>query len=286
MRFILFFFYKHLDKTALALAIAASLFLLTRGEESKLNAARAVTSFLLYPIDKMDAYFSSIDELSEENRQLREMVATLYHERGRLIQFRDERSRLRKLVGLKEDFFHRLIPCEVIAQSSNRFHHAVTVDRGGGDGVRAGMAVVGYRGVVGRVTRVFENSSQVILLNNKAVSVSCLVSRSRVVGMLEWEKGSLFNLVYIGKEEDVIPGDTLHTSGLGRLFPKGFMVGTVFQVAEEKGGLSRRIRVICSSDLNKLEELFIVAGEVDWEDESIYEEWEKLGIKRQPGGGE
>ena len=32
----------------------------------------------------------------------------------------------------------------------------------------------------------------------------------------------------------MLPGDTLVTSGLGRVFPEGFPVGTVFQVAEEK----------------------------------------------------
>ena len=137
------------------------------------------------------------------------------------------------------------------------------------------MPVVGYRGLAGRVTQVFPSSSRVLLLNNKSVSVSCLVKRSRVIGVLEWERGNLFSLDYVGKEEDVLPGDTLVTSGLGRVFPKGFPVGVVFQVAEEKTELSRRVGIVCMTDLNKLEEVFIITGGKDWESGEAFLELEK-----------
>jgi hypothetical protein len=116
------------------------------------------------------------------------------------------------------------------------------VDRGTADSVRVGMAIVGFRGLVGRVSQVFPTSSQVVLINNKSISVSCMDRRSRVVGMLEWDRGSFFRLEYVGKEEDVVVGDTLVTSGLGMLFPKGFPIGTVFQVTEDRGGISKRVR--------------------------------------------
>ena len=137
------------------------------------------------------------------------------------------------------------------------------------------MAVVGYKGLVGRVKQVFSHSSNVLLLSNKAVSVSCINRRSRVVGLLEWDRENLFRLDYVGKEEDVQRGDTLVTSGLGRLFPKGFLVATVLQVTNEKGGLSKKVRAISMSDLNKLEELFIITGGEEWEEPPIYEEFEK-----------
>jgi len=270
MQIISFLFYRHLEKTVLAVAVALSIFMLTRPEDSKISSARAISSFLLYPVSRAGDYFTSVEELSEENDRLRELVASLSHENERLLQFRDERNRLRDLLGFHKDSFFEFLPCDVIARSSSRFHHSITVDRGSDSGVLPGMPVVGYRGLAGRVTQVFPTSSRVLLLNNKSVSVSCLVKRSRVVGVLAWERGNLFGLDYVGREEDVLPGDTLITSGFGRVFPKGFPVGTVFQVTEEKTELSRRIGIVSMTDLNKLEEVFIITGGRDWEGGEAY----------------
>ncbi len=275
MQFLSFLFEKHLDKTVIVIAVALSIFLLTLSDESQIQTARAVTAFLLEPVDRVTSYFSTMDGLIEENLQLRKDVATLSHERERLLQLGAERNRLRELIGLKEDSFHEFLPCEVIARSLDRSHNFVIVDRGSDDGVHIGMAVVGYKGLVGRVKQVFSHSSNVLLLSNKAVSVSCINRRSRVVGLLEWDRENLFRLDYVGKEEDVQRGDTLVTSGLGRLFPKGFLVATVLQVTNEKGGLSKKVRAISMSDLNKLEELFIITGGEEWEEPPIYEEFEK-----------
>ena len=119
------------------------------------------------------------------------------------------------------------------------------------------------------MTQVFPFSSRILLINNKSISVSCIDKRSRTVGILNWERGNRFNLDFIGSEEDVIPGDTLLTSGLGRVLPKGFLVGTVSRVDKEKTGLSLKVSVSSTADLNTIEELFIVTGGRDWESREI-----------------
>jgi rod shape-determining protein MreC len=292
MQIFSFLFDRHLEKTVLAAAIALSIFMLTRTEDSRIASARAISSFLLYPVNMAGDYFSSVDELTAENDSLRVLVVSLSLENERLTQFRDERNRLRELLGFRNDFFFEFMPCDVIARSSSTFHHSITVDRGSESGVLPGMPVVGYRGLAGKVTQVFPSSSRILLLNNKSMSVSCLVKRSRVVGVLAWERGNLFSLDYVGKEEDVLPGDTLVTSGLGRVFPEGFPVGTVFQVAEEKTELSRRVGIVCMTDLNKLEEVFIVTGGRDWESGEGWRELEKDSTNKETqkaekeGGGD
>jgi rod shape-determining protein MreC len=280
MHVLSFLFDKHLDKTVLAIAVAAAIVLLSLGERSQIGAARVITSVLLYPLNRVTGSIASVGALKEENSQLRAMVATLYQERERLLQFAEERNRLRKLLDLKEDSFYRFLPCEVIARSSTSFLHSIMVDRGASDSVRVGMAVVNYRGLVGRVSQVFPSSAQVLLINNRSISVSCMNRRSRVVGMLEWDRGSYFRLEYVGKEEDIVMGDTLVTSGLGLLFPRGFPVGTVFQITDEKSGIAKRVRVASFANLNALEELFIVMGGREWNDAGMLDELEKLQQKR------
>ncbi len=279
MHVLSFLFERHLDKTILVIAVALSITLLALGERSRAGMARAITAVLLYPVERVTGRFESVEDLRNENAELRAMVATLYQERERLMEFAEERNRLRRLLDLKSDSFYRFLPCEIVSRSSTSFFRSITVDRGSADSVRVGMAVVDFRGLVGRVSQVFPGSSQVVLINNKSISVSCMNSRSRVVGMLEWDRGSFFRLEYVGKEEDVVVGDTLVTSGLGLLFPKGFPVGTVFQITDDKGGISKRVRVASAANLNALEELFIVTGAREWNDTGILDELEKLDAK-------
>jgi rod shape-determining protein MreC len=286
MHFLSFLFDKHLDKTVLAIAVAASIVLLAAGQESKIENAKSITAVLLYPVNKVTGHFQSVDRLESENGELRAMVATLYQERERLVQFGEERNRLRQLLGLKADPFYTFLACEVVARSTGTFFRSVTVDRGSADSARVGMAVIGYRGLVGRISRVYPHSAQVLLLSNKSVSVSCIDRRSRVVGMLEWDRGNVFRLEYVGKEEDIAIGDTVLTSGEGKLFPRGFPVGTVFRISDDRGGISKRVSISSLANLGALEELFIVTKARDWNDTRIYDELEKIEGKRRPGGGQ
>src|SRR6056297_2053169 len=183
-----FLFNKHLDKSILVISIIASLLLLGLEEDSKVNAAREVSSFLLAPVEEIDKYFVDITRLRDENDKLREILAALYYERGKLLQFEREKKRMRKLLNFRTESHYRFLPCEIISMSSNRFHHSVTIDRGSSDGVVKGMPVSGYRGIAGRVTQVFPSSSRVILINNRSLSISCRDRRSRVVGILKWDR--------------------------------------------------------------------------------------------------
>ncbi len=276
-----FLFDRHLDKTVLAIAVTVGIVLLSLGEETRVAKARAVKAILLEPIDRISDHFERVKALEADNETLKAAVATLYHERERLIQFREERDRLRSLLGLREDPLHSFLSCEVIGYSSSPFVRSVTVDRGSEDGVRIGMAVAGYRGLVGTISQVHARSSEVMLIANRSVSVSCINKRSRVVGMLEWQRGNQFRLEYVAKEEDIIAGDTLLTSGFGKLFPKGFPVGIVTRVTDDKSGIGKRVDVRSLADMSALEELFIVIGTRGKDDEKLYDELENLNARRR-----
>lgn len=274
-----YLFDTHRDKTVLAIAVILSILMLNLDEESQVHSVRVISSFLLAPVEKAQKHFADLDSLRAENDKLREVVAALSYERSRLLHFKRERERMRNLLNFRRDSHYRFLPCEVIAMSSNVYHHSVTVDRGSNDGILKGMPVVGYRGVVGRIIQVFPSSSRVILINNHSVSVSCRDRRSRVIGVLRWDYGNYFNLDYVSKDEDVMVGDTLVTSGLGKAFPGGFPVGIVFSIRDEEERVSRKVRVVSMADLGTVEELFIVMSSDDWDYSRIVEE-----IKDTEGG--
>jgi rod shape-determining protein MreC len=59
-------------------------------------------------------------------------------------------------------------------------------------------------------------------------------------------------------------GDTLITSGLGGIFPKGIPVGTVSAVREADLDVMRQMYVVPFQEFSTLEEVFVMEKEPDW----------------------
>ena len=72
MQIISFLFEKHLDKTVLVIAVILSILMLSADDDSQINSARAISSFLFYPVDRAGAYFSDMEQLKEDKISLLE----------------------------------------------------------------------------------------------------------------------------------------------------------------------------------------------------------------------
>jgi rod shape-determining protein MreC len=213
------------------------------------------------------------------------MVATLLHERERLVQFRDERERLRKLAQFKEEQFLDLVPSEVIGKNLDRYQTTIVIDKGSADAIRERMPVLSYDGYVGRVSKVFLNSSWVQLICSRNNPVSCLDKRSRVVGVLEWIHSSIFELDQVSVVDDVQVGDTLITSGFGGVAPKGFPVGVVTKVKKQMDGVSLKVEAVSDTEFRSLEAVFVVKDEIPW-DRAIFHDARDTTLVKDLIGGE
>jgi len=260
-------FDRHGDKTLLAVLVLVSLALLSSPASFKLGFATAVVTRVAEPWARARHYLEEVGKLRAENRELKELAARLMLEREKLLQYRQEREKLRRMASFREEQFFRLLPCEVIDRWSDRFQTSLLIDRGKDDSVRVGMPVLSYQGLVGRVRQVNGNSSWVHLIAGKGGgAVSCLDKRSRVVGILEWTEGNHFRWSYVEVEADVRPGDTLITSGYGRTVPKGIPVAEVINVKKAPDGVTLLVKAQGLVPLDTLEEVFVLIGWVPWEE--------------------
>ncbi len=265
-------FQRHKDRTVLAVLIAASFALLALPETSQLDFARALLSRIMRPAQRASDLIDDYSAVRAENERLRRMLATLALERGRLLQFRDERERLRRLAEFKEEQTFRLVPAEVIGRDFDRIQTSLVIDKGSREGLRERMPVFSYDGLVGSLSQVMESSAWVQLLSSKNHPVSCIDKRSRVVGVLEWRHRNNFELKHVSSMEDVAVGDTLLTSGFGGAVPKGFPVAIVVRVAQSTDGLSLRVDARSPIDFISLEEVFVMTDEVPWDRSLFYQE--------------
>jgi rod shape-determining protein MreC len=263
---------RHRDKTILAVLIILSLSLLLLPQPAKLDLARGTLNSLFLPVERWLGFVDNYLALRGENLQLKRMVASLMLERQRLLQFRDERERLRRLAAFKEEQFYNLVPSEVIGRTIDRFQTTLVIDKGAQDSLSVGMPVFSYQGLVGKLTDVYDESAWVRLLCSKSHTVSCIDKRSRVVGVLEWRHRNQFELTSVSVVEDVAVGDTLLTSGFGGVVPKGFPVAVVTKVGPASDGLSLKVEARSQVNFLSLEEVFVMTDEVPWDRGIFYSE--------------
>lgn len=187
-------------------------------------------------------HFQNYDEMEAENKQLREKVAQLEQQVRDAQVALDENERLRVLTGLVEanPTFHYDM-AEVIARSPGQWATTISIDKGSLAGVSENDLVVTAEGMVGYVSMVAPTYSKVTTVLDTNMHAGALVTRTRESGIAQGDyelMGSgMLRLSYLGKDSDVVIGDTVQTSGEGGIFPKGIMIGTVERVMIEENGM-------------------------------------------------
>jgi rod shape-determining protein MreC len=125
------------------------------------------------------------------------------------------------------------------------------------------MPLIGEKGVVGKVVQVMHQISLVQLLRDPSNRIGVLFSRTRTIGILETENGNDF-FVLCRSHEPIVKGDTVVTSGLGGIYPRGLQVGFVKKIDPIKDPLFKKVFIDCSVDFDHIEELFIMRVSPQW----------------------
>ncbi len=118
----------------------------------------------------------------------------------------------------------------VVSGQITSFDATIEIDRGSGEGVKEGMAVVTDAGLVGRVVRVTGGRSSVELITAPSFEFGVRLVEQQEVGVAkgQGDDGTLIVESGITKATDVEAGDRVATSGIdGSTFPPDIAVGRV-----------------------------------------------------------
>lgn len=204
-------------------------------------------------------HYMFLTQTQQENKRLKEQLVRMNQENIRLREMASSQERLKKLLQLKNEVQEPSLAAEVMGSGPSPFLQTFFINKGRKDGVERGMPVLLPRGVAGRVERSSGHFAQVVLLYDPGFAVDCLVQRSRVRGVLTGIPGqNRCQVKYVGRTEDVLPGDIIITSGLDRLFPKGLILGRVLHVDAKGRGNFLFVEVIPESNLTQMEEVLIL----------------------------
>jgi rod shape-determining protein MreC len=167
-------------------------------------------------------------------------------------------GRLQALLNLKGTLEAPSLAVSVIGEDSSAWFRTLVVDRGSADGLLEGMPVLAAGGVVGRLVKVAPHSSRVLLLTDHASAIAALVQRSRARGVVRGAGNGRCSMEFTVKDEDVKVGDTVISSGIGGVFPKGLPIGEVTMVKKGEYGVFQTIEVRPTVNLGRLEEMLVL----------------------------
>jgi len=195
--------------------------------------------------------------LRTDATRLRAEVAALRLRQLRQDELDAENARLRVLLSLRARLPVRTIGAEVVAREWDGFTRRLTINRGRTDGLERLAPVIVTRGVVGRVLEVRRDSAVVQLATDPASSIGGVVNRTRAQGPVEGVAGGRMRLKLAAREEGVAVGDTVFTSGIGGLFPRGLPLGRVTRV-QAPTAIFRVVELEPAVDLSTVEEVLIL----------------------------
>jgi rod shape-determining protein MreC len=168
-------------------------------------------------------------------------------------------NQLETLLGLQRQVELTTIAASVIATGASPEFRTITIDRGLGAGLKADMAVIAPGGVVGRIVTPGSRAAKVQLLIDRNAAAGALVERSRAQGVVVGAGDEHLRMDYVSGVADVRVGDTIVTSGIDAIYPKGFVIGRVESV-DKGNGIYKIIRVQPAVDFNQLEEVLVVTA--------------------------
>lgn len=210
--------------------------------------------------DIWDHYIYLVDSRME-NSQLRRENSRLREVNRRFQDVQTQSRRLQKMLGFRDTFNGELLSARVIARDTNRFFRVVRlrIDRNEEE-VRPGMPVLTYDGLVGQVERTWGQYSDIQLIIDPSSSVDVAVQRTSSRGTLKGT-GSLnsysCDIEYLRRTDEVRVGDLVFTSGAGRRFPEGILVGRITSITRRNFGLYQQAEVTPAVDISRLREVFI-----------------------------
>ena len=261
--------------TIIMVIILLVVLIITAGDNN-MSGTESVIGSLFKPIqsgiysatDAIADFFSRIfsgRDLQQENLDLSARVAELEAQLRDYNEVMAENERLQALTNFKVETEQlEYVTARVIGKTPGHWFNMFIINAGMSDGIRVDMPVVNGDGLVGRVVATSGSWSRIITVVDSQSGVSGIVERTRDNGMLSGtvstgdENDATLTMRYLPLDADLMPGDTVITSGLAGVFPKGIPIGRVVEVSRSDDGMKNAAVVAPWVDFQHLEEVMII----------------------------
>jgi rod shape-determining protein MreC len=217
------------------------------------------TSSVVSSLSRFWSGYVGLRQVRAENEQLRRRLAEAEIALQQQRALADRSRGLERLLELRDRTTLKTTGAEIIAAGATPDFRTVTIDKGTRHGLKSDMAVIAPAGVVGRVVVPSAGAAKVQLLIDRNAAAGAVIERSesRAQGVVVGTGDQRLRMEYVSEIADIVVGDVVVTSGIDRIYPKGFVIGRV-EVAENSGPAYKQILVRPAVDFSSLEEVLVV----------------------------
>ena len=259
----------------IALTAICLIFISTSFFTDKLVAPlRDAVSMVVVPLQKgmnnlglwtYDKY-TTLQEISvvlDENKELKSKVDDLTEENNQLRQDTYELSRLRELYELDEKYpGYTKVGARIIEVTTDNWSKAFKVDKGSDDGIKKDMNVIAGGGLVGIVADVGKNYSiiKTVVEDNNSVSGMLIDTNDTCIveGDIELSDSGLIKLTHFKSDITVRDGDKIVTSNISDKNLQGILIGYAKDVEPDSNNLTQSGYLVPAVDFNNLQEVLII----------------------------
>ena len=196
------------------------------------------------------------DQFRADNNDLRRQVTELQHQRA-------ENQQLRALLQIKQAAPWRTVGARVIGRDASNWWKSIQIDRGSDDGVRPDLPVLSASGLVGKTISVTAGESRVLLLIDPSCKAGALLEATREPGIVSGGRAALgreprLEMAFVDRKINVKIVEGVYTSGLGGVFPRGILIGTVTEADLDPQGMYQNVELKPAADFRRLEEVMVI----------------------------
>ena len=256
----------------LTVIILILLIFLSNVEVNKLSYLETVVSSITSPIQRIftdlknkiqgnTAYFSDMDAIIAENAELKEINSQLETELRELEIIKAENTQLQQYMNLTEKYAsYNTIPAYVINRDVSNYSSTLVLNVGEDDGIREKMTVIADKGLVGHVISVAKSTCKVQVIIDPASTVSSTISTTNesIICKGTLDNNQILRASYIPTGAELIQGDSVYTSGVGGIYPKGIIIGTIKEIITTSNITDRYAIVEPVVDFSKIDTVLII----------------------------
>ena len=208
-----------------------------------------------------DTFFTNVENIQNENSELKEKNSQLEEKLREFEIIKSENEVLKEYLKMTEKYAdYTTVPANVINRDTSNYNFTIVINVGKNNEVDTGMAVISENGLVGYVVSVTDTTAKVQTIVDPASSVSSTISTTRDTiickGILE-DKNRI-KATYVPIEANLVIGDSVETSGMGGIYPKGIHIGTIKEIRNTKNPTDRYALVETAVDFSRLETVLVV----------------------------
>ena len=214
-------------------------------------------------IDDYCDNFRSSATLQKENEALKQKLADFQYE---LADYENTKRTLKiyeEFLGVKEEHPDYVFSnASVLSRDSVDIYGSFILDKGSAKGIEVNDPVIFGKNLVGIVAEVTPTNCTVKTLANPDVSVAVYEARSNEMGYVTgFESGidtTVFMLPGLSKDSNIASGGVVYTTGIGGIYPKDLIVGTVEEISKSQSDISYYGVIKSEVDFSQLTEVFVI----------------------------